>query len=330
MKELNKLMLIDGSFFLHRALHLDDVFDLKNTKGFRTGGAYQFLRMINKEIREAGQFFPVVVFDMGLSSRRTSVDPDYKNARERARQDQMVLTPEESERDFVTQYRKQRNLLSVILPYFGIPVLKYPGWEGDDLIYILSRVCTECVIVTDDRDMLQLLASNVNVLRPKAEEYVTLDGFLSENGFETIRDFVIYKALLGDHSDSIPSSCQGVGKSTVNDLLKFVKPYLNDRDNYPRDEKTLKLECQERNIKYRKAFLNWDAARYDTNIQLVDLSLVKIDPRFLDSIKASISNSEHQFNYFRVIQVLADLEITDFDFDSLIREVKLRRTYLWR
>ena len=203
--KLNKLLIIDGSFVLHRALHLNDVFDLKNSKGYRTGGIYQFLRMINKEVRTGGQYFPVVVFDMGLSSRRVNLDPDYKNARERARQDQMVLTPEESERDYVKQYRKQRNLLSVILPYFGIPVIKFPGWEGDDLMYILSKVCAECVILTDDRDMLQLLSKTVTVVRPKAEERVTLDSFLSENGYETIRDFVVYKALLGDNSDNIPS-----------------------------------------------------------------------------------------------------------------------------
>lgn len=330
MNELNKLLIIDGSFLLHRALHLSDVFELKNSKGFRTGGIFQFLRMLNKEVREGGQYFPVVVFDMGLADRRTKLDPDYKNARERAKQDQMVLTPEESDIDYVKQYRKQRNLLNVILPYFGIPVLKFPGWEGDDLIYILSKVCEECVILTDDRDMLQLLSEKVTVMRPKAEEYVTLDKFLAENGYTDIHDFVIYKALLGDNSDNIPSAAKGVGKATVNDMVKLVKPYLNMRDAYPRDPESLKSICQNNGIKYRKAFLNWDLERFDINLQLVDLSLVKVEPRFLDSIKATISNSEQQCSYFKAIKALADLEITDFDLDSLVREVKLRRAYLWK
>lgn len=310
-----------------------EVFELKNSKGVRTGGVFQFLRMLNKEVRCAGDYFPVVVFDNGLSSRRTDLYDDYKKALERAKQDAMVLTPEESDIDYVTQYRKQRNLLSVMLPYFGIPAIKIAGWEGDDLIYILTQLAADSIILTDDKDMLQLLSDTCKVRRPMADELWTLDGFLESNQYESIRDFVIYKALLGDNSDNIPSSCAGVGMGTVNELVKLIKLYLESSGEgfeYPKTDKELKAICEQSGVKYRKAYLNWNKDQYAVNLQLVDLGLVEINARVVESIMANIRNSENLANYFSVIKFLSDLEITEFSPDDLMRETKLKRTYLWR
>lgn len=330
MQELNKIQIIDGSFLLHRALHKPDIFDLRNSKGYRTGGIFQFLRMLNTEIRSGGQYFPVVVFDMGLCSRRTTLDPNYKNATERARQDAMVLTPEESDQDYVTQYRKQRNVLSILLPYFGIPAIKFPGYEGDDLMYLLTKMAKESVILTDDRDMLQLLAENVSVRRPMADEFWTLDKFLAETGYTDMYDFVVAKALMGDKSDNIPSSCKGVGDVKVKDMIKIVRQYHKDAENYlTLNTDILQKLCEKAGVKYHKNYQNWNIIRFTINLGLVDLSLVPMDQQIIDSIKATISNTEHQSSYFKVIQTLASLEISDLDIDSIIREVNLRKSYLW-
>lgn len=328
MLELNKILLVDGSFLLHRALHSNGTFDLKNSKGQRTGGVFQFLRMLNKEIRESGQYFPVVVFDMGLAIRRVLLDPDYKKAYEKSKQD-VVLTKEEVDNDYVTQYRKQRNVLSVILPYFGIPSIKFQDWEGDDLIYIISQIAKETVILTDDKDLLQLLSDKVSVRRPMAKEYWTLETFLKENDYSDIRDFVVYKALVGDKSDSIPSSCTGVGDVKVKDMIALIKLYMNTPDEYPKNSEALQSICLENNIKYHKAYINWDKQRFVTNLGLVDLSLVPIQKDLVDSIISTIYMSEKQCNYYKAIQSLSSLEVFGVDTDSLIREVKMRRSYLW-
>lgn len=330
--KLNSVSIYDGSFLLHRALHLQEVFDLKNSKGVRTGGVFQFLRMFTKELRISGESFPVVVFDMGLNKRRVDVDPDYKNARERAIQDNQVLTPEESDLDYVTQYRKQRNILSVILPYMGVPVIKFAGWEGDDLICILSKLSNKCTIITDDRDMLQLLSPTCKVRRPMADELWSLDSFLESNGYSNIYEFVLYKAILGDSSDNIPSSCTGVGRGTTNEMVRLIKHYLGDDNNilsFPRNEVLLKEACNKYNVKYRKAYLNWDLTRFAKNIELVDLTRVVLSSQIIKSILASIRNSETSESYFNAIKVLSALEIRDVSVDEIIREVKLKRKYLW-
>ena len=326
-KKLNRILVVDGSYLLHRALHLPNVFDLKNSKGVRTGGVFQFLRMLVKEVREITDCFPVVVFDMGLARRRVELDPEYKKATERAMQDAMVLTPEESDIDYVTQYRKQRTLLSIILPSMGIPVIKFAAWEGDDLMYLLSRMAEKSVILTDDRDMLQLLSDKCDVKRPMKEQYYTLASFLEETGYNGVHDFIIQKAIVGDSSDNIKSSVKGVGDGTVGDMVKLIRSCRTK--DFPTEEQGLRALCESAGVKYRKAYLNWDKNRFMINLQLVNLYLVKAEPEMYESMLATIENSEAQADYFNAVKLLAKLEIKDFSMDDLIAMVKNRRRYLW-
>ena len=76
-KYFNKVLIIDGSYLLHRQLHQPRVSDLEN------GGVFGFLRSISKEIHNSKGFFPIVAFDHGLSKRRVEIDPYYKKANER-------------------------------------------------------------------------------------------------------------------------------------------------------------------------------------------------------------------------------------------------------
>lgn len=329
MATLNSISILDGSYFLHRALKLEGVFELKNSKGVKTGGIFGFLRMISKEIRGCGESFPIVVFDMGLCQRRVFVDSNYKHAKERANQDKQVLTPEEADNDYVTQYRKQRNLLSVLLPYMGIPAIKFSGWEGDDLICILSKISNKSVIYSDDRDLLQLLSDTCSVRRPIYDEFWTLDGFLTSYGYSNTHEFVVSKALLGDNSDNIPGACDGVGHGTVSDLTKIVLKHLDDPESYPRTEKDMRKVCESLGVNYRKAFCNWNIERYERNMKLVDLDLVNMDSQIVLSILSTIKNSEYSENYFKAMSFLSNLEVRDFSLDDLIASVRLKRKYLW-
>ena len=76
-KIYKKILIVDGSFLLHRVLSVPDIFALKNTKGVKTGGVYQFLRSLQREIINDGDYYPVVCFDKGLSKRRTDIDKNY-------------------------------------------------------------------------------------------------------------------------------------------------------------------------------------------------------------------------------------------------------------
>lgn len=335
MNRIGKILAIDGSYLLHRQLHIPEVFELKNNKGVRTGGVFGFLRSLTNEIKKCGDYFPVVCFDNGLAPRRVEADPYYKHADERADRSKQVLTEEESEIDYITQYRKQMSMLEDILLYFGIPVLKYKSWEGDDLLYLLSKMSDRCLVLTDDRDLLQLLSDTCDVRRPMADEYWTKDKFLEENNFESMYDFVIQKAVLGDGSDNIPGSCKGVGKGTLPEFMKLLK-YIKSNDiPYPNDEESIREVCKKANAKYRKAFLNFNEDRFITNLQLVDLNAVDIEEPedFLNllkqSIECNIMNCENNRDFFKAVSSLGNLDIKEFSVDKLMEAVSVRYNNLF-
>lgn len=170
-KVYNKLLVIDLSYFIHRALHVDSIFKLRGPDGQRSGAVFQVLRMISKEMRLNPGYFPILCSDAGLAPRRVKADPTYKHADERNTQME-VLTEEESDSDYLTQYRTQRNMIIEIMMYAGIPTLRFSQWEGDDLMYILTKISNNSRILTDDRDLLQLVSDNTDVRRPMADEII--------------------------------------------------------------------------------------------------------------------------------------------------------------
>ena len=215
----------------------------------------------------------------------------------------------------------------------GIPALMYPYCEGDDLMYVISRMSKQSLVVTDDRDLLQLLSDNCNVRRPKANESWNKARFLKEGldcgEISDMSDFILYKAVIGDSSDNIPSSCKGIGKVLFGKFIHILKHFQLDDDsfdftNYPKSEVDMKSLCDTLDVQYRKAYLNFNPERFNINIQLVDLNLVDISDDILISMKSTILNARNGVNYFKLVGVLGNLEITNIDVDSLISCTKFR------
>lgn len=326
---LNKIAIIDTSYAIHRNLHIQNVFDLRNSKGERTGGVFGSLRTIISELRKLGGYFPIACYDSGLSPRRVEVDPCYKRANERDTE-YKELTPEEADTDYVTQYRIQRNRLIEVLSYFGIPSLKFRNWEGDDLMYLLSKISKDSVVITDDRDMLQLLSESCRVRRPMADEMWSIDTFLESKGYSSVYDFILEKSVLGDGSDNIPKSVKGVGGGTFSQYLKILNLFKKDNNDfdfssYPRNIEDMKRLCESNNVKFRNAFLNFDEERFRKNIKLVDLNLVDIDERIYNSVISTIMNSESLSDYFKAARSLGELEINEVSIDELFGLVSSRR-----
>lgn len=275
--------------------------------------------------------FPVVVFDNGLSRRRLEVDPTYKRANEREINKDEVLTPDEAREDYITQYRFSRSQLTSILPLFGIPVIKMVPWEGDDLMYLISRMSEQSTILTDDRDLLQLLSPTVNVRRPKANEEYTMERFLKETGYKHMYEFIMQKAICGDKSDNIGKSCDKVAEGTAPALITLLENTMFRNKDFPKDEKELREKCKELNIKYKSAFLNFDKERYDRNIQLVDLNLVDedVNQELIDSIVATISDCKNKIDVFEANKYMARFEIEKIDPHEIIQNVTYRQKNLF-
>lgn len=330
-KIFGNLLIVDASYLLHRVLHNNAVFELRGPDGQRSGGVFSFIRTLNKEIRNNPGYFPVLCFDGGLSPRRVSVDPFYKNAPDRNNTPE-VMTQEELDSDYLTQFRKQRSMTMELLSYAGIPSLRFNSVlpEGDDIMYILSKSCNKGLVLTDDRDMLQLVTDTVTVRRPMADEYITNNSLIESNGYDEVYDFVMNKAIIGDGSDNIPGCCKGIGGGTSGQLIKLMKLVDEYSDINPENEDMLRKLCADNGIKFRKAMINFNSDRYDKNIQLVDLNLVDTDvtQNIIDSIYSEVSNCRSNTDFFKLSAKLSMLGIKEIYPDQLISMVKDRYKYM--
>ena len=321
----NKLLIVDGSFLLHRNLHQPNLFELRDHTGRRSGGVFGFIRSLNAEIKKNGLYFPVVCWDSKLSPRRIAVDPHYKHADERDNTPE-ILTEEEADNDYITQYRKQRSILINLLDYCGIPSLRYSGVEGDDLMYLLTTMSNESRVLTDDRDMLQLLSPSVSVRRPKADELITYQQFLDDNHFNSIYDFVCQKAICGDGSDNISGSAEGVGSGTALGLIKILQKYNYTDEWINEPDSSLKDYCKSVGVSYRKAYKNFNLERFNINLELVDLAKVAndVDEEFRNTIRATIDSCRSTVNFFALAQLLGSLDIKEVSPDEIMNNVAAR------
>ena len=244
-----KLMILDGNSVINRAYF--GVKPLTNREGLFTHAIFGFLNILERMEKEEQPDAVCVSFDLhGPTFRHLKYD-GYKATRHGM--------PEE--------LAMQMPVMKDVLRAMNIPIYECQGWEADDVIGTVGKICSnngwECVVVTGDRDSLQLIDENVHiklVLTKGGQTTATLyteEKFKEEYGFEPKR-LIDLKALMGDSSDNIPGVA-GVGPKTATDLLlKFgtldgVYENLNDASIRPKLRE--KLEAGKEN-----AYLSYDLA----------------------------------------------------------------------
>ena len=207
----NRLFLFDGTAIVYRAYFAIDV-SLTNSKGEPTNALFGTARMLSKFIKEKMETgdYALFAFDRKEETHRHKMYEDYKATR-KAMPDALV---------------SQLSWIPDIVEGFGMKFLSIPGLEADDIIATAttkfkSRV-DEVIIVSGDKDILQLVGGNVRVLRfvsgltdlQEYDEQKVLEVF----GFppSKLHD---YLSLVGDTSDNIPG-VKGIGEKTAKDLLK--------------------------------------------------------------------------------------------------------------
>ena len=126
------------------------------------------------------------------------------------------------------ELRMQVPVLKEVLDTLNIPRYEMEGWEADDLIGTISRKCEaagwDCVVVTGDKDSLQLITDRTKVklvstrMGQTTTKDMTPETFRAQYGFEPIH-MIDLKALMGDTSDNIPG-VPGVGEKTAMDLIQ--------------------------------------------------------------------------------------------------------------
>lgn len=332
----NRILIWDGSYALHRSLAVPNNWDLINSKGKRTGGILGVLRTIVKESREYN-YFPVVIFDGGLSNRRLNIYPNYKRNLERQELLECVdheKTEEELlDEEFRREYSTQRNDLMQLLPLFGIPCIRLTGWEGDDLIYVLSKLSHNSIVVSDDKDLIQLVYEDANrkcrIRRPLREEFLDMDSLKEKN--LSVEEYVGCKSIIGDPSDNIPSACYQVGEKTSAGLYNLYKKLTENNLNYPQSDEELTKYCKQFNIAKRKAYLNFNEDQFLNNLLLTDLSLVDndINQSIIDNIVLTIKDLSCYNNIVGIVNCLEELEIKSFDYEYLLNRVNYLKQVLY-
>ena len=244
-----KLLILDGNSVINRAYF--GVKPLTTRDGLYTHAIYGFLNILERMEREEQPDAVCVAFDLhGPTFRHLQYD-GYKATRH--------AMPEE--------LAQQMPVMKQVLQAMNIPIYQCQGWEADDVIGTVGRICSnngwECVVVTGDRDSLQLIDENVHVKlvisRPGQTTATLYDiaKFREEYGFEP-KKMVDLKALMGDSSDNIPGVA-GVGPKSATDLLlKFGSldgVYENLEDASIRPKLREKLEAGREN-----AYLSYDLA----------------------------------------------------------------------
>ncbi len=278
---MNKMLIIDGNSLIHRAFYALPL--LQNKHGQYTNAAYGFTNMLLKVLDEQQPTHLAICFDKGKITFRHDKFEEYKGHRK--------ATPQE--------LRPQFQMAKDIVKVLGITSYELEGYEADDLIGSLSRLADEedyrCLIVTGDRDALQLVSANTEVLLTRKGisqlERYDLKSIDEKYGVSPAQ-LIDVKGLMGDTSDNIPG-VPGVGEKTALKLIGQFQSLENVLENIDQvSGKKLKERLAEHK---EQALLSKDLATIDRHAPM-DLDLA--------------SCCDPQPDYSQTLKLFKELEFT--------------------
>ena len=206
---MNNLLLIDGHSILNRAYYGIPI--LTNHEGIHTNAIYGFINIMLKAIEDEHSDSVAVAFDLKAPTFRHKMYDVYNGTRK--------PMPEE--------LREQDPIIKEILSAMNIPVITLEGYEADDILGTLAKreqdKGVNVVIMSGDRDLLQLADKNIKIRLPKTikgkteiENYYPAD--VVEKYGTTPTEFIDLKGLMGDTSDNIPG-VPGIGEKTATAII---------------------------------------------------------------------------------------------------------------
>ncbi len=254
---MSKLMIIDGNSILNRAFYgLQGQQLMAASDGLHTNAIYGFINILNKFLAEEDPQYLCVAFDLKAPTFRHLEFTGYKAQRK-------GMPPELAE---------QLPYMKDVLDAMNIKRLEMEGFEADDIIGSVSK-CAEdkgmqVVVVTGDRDSMQLASENVRILIPvtkagrtETEEYDS-KGVVERYGVTPLQ-FIDVKGLMGDKSDNIPG-VPGIGEKTAIELIQVFGSIDGVYENIEKVEKKGVRDKLEANKEL--AFMSKRLATIDRNM----------------------------------------------------------------
>ena len=278
---MEKVILIDGNNILFRSYYATayNGNTMKNSKGFPTNALYGLVNMLNKIIQEENPTYIMCAFDKGKTFRHDKY-PDYKGGR--------MATPDELK----MQFPEAKKLCEAM----GINYFEIDNYEADDIIGTFAKKCNnnkdfDAVIISSDKDLLQLITDEVEVklLKQVGNIRMTHQEFINTYGIEPPR-MVDLKSLMGDSSDNIPG-VKGIGEKTALTLLQEYKTLDNIYENIDSIKGKLKDKLVEGKT---SAYESYDLATIYTDVP-IDTDFEKIRYKGYDTLKFIELLEEYEF-----------------------------------
>ena len=279
-----KLMLIDGNSILNRAFYgLQGRQLMATSDGLYTNAVYGFINILNKYLEEEKPQYLCVAFDMKAPTFRHKEFEAYKAKRKGMPGELAVQMP----------------VIKDVLDAMNIKRLEYEGFEADDILGSVS-LCAEnkgmeVVIITGDRDSLQLAAQYTRIKIPttkggrtETEEY-DYSKVIERYGVTPVQ-FIDVKGLMGDTSDNIPG-VPGIGEKTAVELIKKFGSIENIYENLDQVEK--------KGVK-EKLSANKDLAIQSKRLSTIDRNMPELCQ--IEELKRGEYNREKLYQLFKRLE----------------------------
>lgn len=281
---MEKIIMIDGNNLLFRSYYATAYNGnfMKNSKGLPTNALFGFTNMINKIVLEEKPVYIIVAFDKGKTFRHEKYK-EYKDGR--------IEMPDE--------LKVQFPIAKDLLTHMGIKYYEIDNYEADDIIGTFSQYCNndanyQGLIISSDKDLLQLITDEVSMKLLKQKDYVKYNPKTFKEDWKISPKQVIdLKALMGDQSDNIPG-VKGIGEKTAIKLLEE----FHSLDNLYENIDKVKGKIKDKLISDKEnAYMSYDLATIKTDIPLeINLEDIKYRPK--DSAKLNELYEELEFYSF--------------------------------
>jgi DNA polymerase-1 len=296
-RQMNKeksIYLIDGTAYIHRAYHA--IQGLANSKGLPTNAIFGFTRMLLKLMQDRSPEYIGIFLDAKGPTFRHDIYKEYKANRPAMPEDMAVQIP----------YIKD------ITAAFNLTIIEMPGYEADDLIGTLARIAEKeghsVIMVTGDKDFLQLITAKAAIWDPMKESVIDMQSLRENYGIDPPQ-MIDVQGLSGDATDNIPG-VPGIGLKTA---LALIQTYGSMEQLFKKLDVLPKKKQRENLEKFKdQAFLSRKLVTIRTDAP-ISLDLEKLKVKAADSKKLTELFKTLEFR--QLLQALperADLSRKDY------------------
>ncbi len=287
---MKKLVAIDGNSIMNRAFYgIMNSKLLMTSDGIYTNAIFGFLSILLKLLNDENPDYVCVAFDLKAPTFRHKKYDGYKATR----------------KGMPDELRMQMPIIKDVLRAMNIKILEIEGYEADDILGTLAKYGEdngiEVLLLTGDRDALQLVSDNVTVRIPttrmgKTESTDYTPAVVSEKFGIVPKEFIETKSLMGDSSDNIPG-VPGVGEKTA---FSLITKYHNIDTIYEALESGKELEGIKGKLK-EKILANKELAYLSKELGTIYREVpIEINE---DEISKKDFNDEELYNLFLKLQL---------------------------